>query len=73
MTADSRDKLTPPEVARRWGVAPETVISWIRSGELKAIDVSARPGIGRPRYRIDSNSRRGAKPGKTGGVADGFS
>jgi len=45
--------LTPPEVARRWGVSPDKVIGWIRSGELRAIDVSAHPGIGRPRYRID--------------------
>jgi len=48
-----RAKLTPPEVARRWGVSPDKVIGWIRSGELRAIDVSAHPGIGRPRYRID--------------------
>jgi hypothetical protein len=29
------------------------VIGWIRSGELRAIDVSSRPGLGRPRHRID--------------------
>lgn len=48
----SRCKLTPPEVARRWGIAADKVIGWIRSGELQAIDASARRG-GRPRYLID--------------------
>lgn len=46
-------KLTPPEVARRWRISPEKVIAWIRKGELPAIDVSSRPGVRRPRYRID--------------------
>ena len=46
-------KRTPPQLARQLGVAPETVIGWIRSGELRAIDVSSRPGVGRPRFRID--------------------
>lgn len=44
--------LTPPQVAKRLGVCPESVISWIRSGQLTAIDVSSRPGVGRPRFRI---------------------
>lgn len=42
---------TPPEVARRYGVAPETVRAWIAAGELDAIDVSDR-STSRPRYRI---------------------
>jgi len=50
---DAQVKLTPPQVARRYGVSPERIISWIRSGELHAIDVSSRPGIGRPRFRVD--------------------
>lgn len=49
---DKRTKLTPPEVARRWGVKPSKIIGWIRSGELRAIDASASVG-GRPRYLID--------------------
>ena len=44
--------LTPPQLARLWGVKPEKIIRWIRSGELKAFDFSADPGTGRPRYRI---------------------
>ena len=45
-------KLSPPQVGRVLGVAPEKVIDWIRSGELRAIDVASR-GSSRPRYRID--------------------
>ena len=43
---------TPPAVAKFYGVSPETVIDWIRSGQLRAIDV-ARHGSKRPRFRID--------------------
>lgn len=47
-----RTKLTPPEVARRWGVSSDKVRSWIENGELRAINLAARLR-GRPRYRID--------------------
>ena len=43
--------LSPPEIAKRYGVDPHKIIQWIRRGELIAIDVSSTPG-GRPRYRI---------------------
>jgi excisionase family DNA binding protein len=43
-------ELTPPQVAKRFGVKPETVIHWIRAGKLRAINV-AKPGK-RPRWRI---------------------
>lgn len=43
--------LTPPEVAKRLRVSPETVIGWIKSGELAAIN-SGKQGCIRPRYRI---------------------
>jgi excisionase family DNA binding protein len=45
-------KLTPPEIARRCRISPDKVLTWIRSGELRAINVATRPG-GRPRYLID--------------------
>lgn len=41
--------LTPPEVAKRLGVKPATVVSWIKSGQLKASNLSK--GV-RPRYRV---------------------
>lgn len=44
--------LTPPEVAKRYRVSPDKVRAWILAGQLRAVDVSARPGVGRPRWRI---------------------
>lgn len=46
-------KITPPELAERWGVNPDKVLFFIRSGELRAIDASLLPGQGKPRYLID--------------------
>lgn len=46
-----KDRLTPPELAKQWGVSPDKVRAWILSGELEAIDISKNQG-GRPRYLI---------------------
>ena len=48
----TRKKLTPPELARLWGVSHDKVLAWIRSGELAAINVATKLG-GRPQYKID--------------------
>lgn len=66
-----RDKpclaLTPPQLAREWGVTPETILAWIASGDLEAFD-ARRPGSSRPRWRIERDAladfkrRRSAKP-----------
>lgn len=45
-------KLTPPQIARRFGVSPEKVLAWIKAGELRAINASTRAD-GRPRYLVD--------------------
>ncbi len=47
-----RSKLTPPEIARMWGVSVEKVLTWIRTGELTAIN-AATSRTGRPRYLVD--------------------
>ncbi|HAA50434.1 MAG TPA: DNA-binding protein [Planctomycetaceae bacterium] len=47
-----REKLTPPQLARKLGVGTEKVLGWIRTGELRAINGATKPG-GRPRYLID--------------------
>ena len=44
--------LTTRQVAVHLGVCADKVLNWIRSGELRAIDVANR-GSTRPRYRID--------------------
>ena len=48
----SRTKLSPPQIARRWGVSPQKMLAWIGSGELRAINAATRLG-GRPRFLID--------------------
>ncbi len=59
--------LTPPTVAEALGVNQTKVLTWIRSGELAAINVAARVG-GRPRWRINQEAldlfllRRAAQP-----------
>lgn len=45
-------KVTPPKLAKLWGISQEKVIGWIRSGELRAINISE--GTQRPRYLIDA-------------------
>lgn len=51
MSPEATPFLTPPQVARRFGCKPETVLAWIRSGEIAALNL-AQPGTLRPRYRI---------------------
>lgn len=63
-----KTKLSPPELARRWGMKPDTVRALITSGQLDATDFSLRPGVGKPRWKIDIADviafelRRKAKP-----------
>jgi excisionase family DNA binding protein len=82
MVSQRQDFLTPPEVANRLGVEPAKVISWIKRGELVAVDLVERTG-GRPRYRIRREAleqfleRRSTKPPEPAPVrkrkpADGF-
>jgi hypothetical protein len=40
------------DVCERYVVGEHTVLEWIRSGELKAVNVSRRPGSKKPRWRI---------------------
>ena len=43
---------TPPQVARLLGVKADKVLTWIRRGELAAINV-ADDRLTRPRYRVE--------------------
>ena len=58
---------TPPAIAKAYGIKPEKVIAWIKSGELPAINVATRP-TGRPRFVVSETdlstfeARRSAKP-----------
>ena len=59
--------VTPPEIAKAWGVDPAKVLHWIKSGELVATNLATRIG-GKPRYRISATDleafmqRRQPKP-----------
>lgn len=63
---DPQRRMTPPEVARILKVAPETVLTWIRSGELRGFNVGS--GAKRPRFRVspadlaDFEARRTVQP-----------
>jgi hypothetical protein len=50
--ASKRSKSTPPELAKQWGIDVAKVLHWIKSGELRAINLATRRD-GRPRYAID--------------------
>jgi excisionase family DNA binding protein len=43
---------TVQEIHRRYGVTVQTVLGWIHSGELRAVNVGRRPGAKKPRWRI---------------------
>ena len=47
---------TPDEIAERFGVSPETVMAWLRAGELGGLNVSRSANSKKPRYRITSAS-----------------
>jgi excisionase family DNA binding protein len=40
------------DICERYGVTVHTVLQWIRSGELRAVNVGRRPGARKPRWRI---------------------
>ena len=44
--------LSVRDVCERLGVNEHTVLGWIRSGELRAVNVGRRPGGKKPRWRI---------------------
>jgi excisionase family DNA binding protein len=39
-------------ICERYGVSEHTVLQWIRSGELRAVNVGRRLGAKKPRWRI---------------------
>jgi excisionase family DNA binding protein len=43
---------TIQDLQRRYGVTVHTVLGWIRSGELRAVNVGRRRGARKPRWRI---------------------
>jgi excisionase family DNA binding protein len=50
---EHQQKFTVKELAERLRLSIDCVRNLIRSGEIRAIDVSLKPGQGKPRYRVD--------------------
>jgi hypothetical protein len=48
-----RQKLTPPQLAKLWGISSEKVLGWIASGQLRAINAASHLNSPRPRFLID--------------------
>ena len=48
--------LTVRELCDRYGVGEHTVLGWIKSGELRAINCGRRPGSKKPRWRITAEA-----------------
>lgn len=49
------DWLTPPQIARHRQLRVGKVLTWIRSGELLAVNCAERQG-GRPRWRVSADA-----------------
>ena len=60
----SRTKITPPALAKLWGVSADKIVGFIKSGELKAIDVSTNRGSARPRFLIDQRDVEAFEQGR---------
>jgi excisionase family DNA binding protein len=43
---------TVNDLCQRYAVNEHTVLGWIRSGELRAVNVGRRPGKKKPRWRV---------------------
>lgn len=54
IASDSR-YLSPPQVAKRFGVDVKKIIGWIRSGELRAVNL-ANSMSSRPRWKISPDA-----------------
>jgi hypothetical protein len=54
-STETPQKMTPPKLAKLWGVSPDKILTWIRSGELRAVNV-ATDSNSRPRYLIDQRA-----------------
>lgn len=48
--------LSVRDLCKRYGVTEHTVLGWIRSGELRAVNVGRQPGARKPRWRISETA-----------------
>ena len=55
--------LTIRDVCERFVVTEHTVLAWIRSGELRAVNVGRAPEAKKPRWRITQAALDAFEPG----------
>ena len=48
--------LSVKQVCERYSVSEGTVLGWIRSGELRAMNIGRKPGAKKPRWRITESA-----------------
>lgn len=66
-SAPPREYLTPNEYASRLGVKRETVVAWIRAGELRAVNTARSLSVP-ARYRIAEEAIREFEQQRSGAV-----
>ena len=62
-----RLRITPPQLARLWGIDVLKVLKWIRSGELPCIDAGTHRGQKKPRYLISQGDIDAFEAGRATG------
>jgi excisionase family DNA binding protein len=55
-TSNTPASLTVADVARRYRVGEHTILRWINSGQLLAVNVGRSPGARKPRWRISEQA-----------------
>lgn len=55
-TSPKTSYMSPPQLAKLWRCKSEKVLTFIKTGQLEAVDLSLRPGVGRPRWKITPES-----------------
>ena len=53
------------DLVQRYHVTEHTVLAWIRSGELNAVNVGVAPGKKKPRWRITQEALDGFELART--------
>jgi excisionase family DNA binding protein len=47
---------TVQDICDRYGVTEHTVLCWLRTGELRGVNVGRTPGARKPRWRITAQA-----------------
>ncbi len=56
---------TVNDLQKRYAVSEHTVLKWIRTGELKALNVGRTPRGGKPRWRITAAALEAFEAGRS--------